>query len=115
MTPHTPIEALAIQIVSAQCSYETQEQKQELVNAFISGAISQRNEDKRYVAVVEPCEGGSDYIRGWRAALGEVFKELKKRELIVVCPPEVMEYLLDLLNAMSHDVHREIGSDKACD
>lgn len=96
---------LAEQIVSAQCSYDTAEHKEELIRAFIAGMTTQRNREKSYNAVVEPYEGGSAYIRGWRAALGEVFSEITRRELITVCPPNVLEHLLDLLNSLAEQPH----------
>lgn len=96
---------LAEQIISAQYSYDSPTQKAELVRAFIDGVTAERNNTKAYAATVTPYEGGSAYVRGWQAALGEIFKELKKTELITVCPPNVLEHLLDLLNSLAEQPH----------
>ena len=92
------IKKVAEHFVSAQCSYDSQEHKQELIHAFIAGANSQQI----YNAMVEPYEGGTAYVRGWRAAIGEVFKELKK--VTEECPPLLMAYLLDILNAKANEI-----------
>ena len=92
---------LAESIVSAQCSYDTAEHKAALIEAFKAGIITERNNAKRYVAVVEPYEGGSAYIRGWRAALGALFGSLKRREMLEAYPPQLLENLLDTLNTLA--------------